>query len=137
MSPAQSSLAQFWVGLAGLIFFYCLPTAPGRERSGPEPLLICVRDFKGGYFKSHTRPCFALVSLTAPWWLDETFFLLMGGKGPTELHPDFMRTHSNRSRCGDVLTNLACGEGSTCLGREFHNAQCQLSRLHMAGRTSL
>lgn len=50
------------------------------------------------------------------WYLGEGF-LLPRGRGPVELHPGFMRTQSNRSRSGDVPTNLSCGKGSTCPGQ--------------------
>lgn len=141
MSLAQSSLALFWVGLGGLIFLLSPSTTSGRKRSGPEPLLIYLRNLKGGYL-SHTSDLPVLChsapgSLPPPLpplppRLDEPFFLRMG-RG-LEVHPEFMRTQSNRSLCGDVPINLSYGKLSTGLGREFHNAQCQLRRLSRTGK---
>ena len=94
-----------------------LSTAPGRERSGPEPVLICLRNLVGDYSKLHIRPpFFTLQYLAAPVVVGRGF-PSAEGKGPVEIHPDFMRTQSNRSCSGDVPTNLSCGEGSTCLGQ--------------------
>lgn len=140
VSLAQSSLALFWVGLAGLIFLLSPSTAPGRKGSGPEPLLIHLRNLKEGYFKSHIRPpWFVPLSTWQPpsspppvtGWMNLSF---CGWEGAIEVHPGFMRTQSNRSLCGDVPINLSCGKVSTGLGREFHNAQCQLRRLSMTGK---
>lgn len=108
-SSGQDQQAQFFF----IVSFY----SPGRERSGPEPLLICLRNLLGDYSKLHIGPRFCPIqNLAAPKAAGRSF-PSADRKGPAERHPDFTRTQSNRSRCGDVPTNLPCGEGSTCLGQ--------------------
>lgn len=105
-----------------------------REIQARQPL-ICGRNLIAGYSTPHMGPRVLPHSVSCSPPAAGGGFPSADGKGLTELHPDFMRTRSNRSRCGDVPTNLSCGEGATCLGQECRNTQCQLGRLHMTGWT--
>lgn len=119
MSPALSGLGQYRARFAGFMFgfFNCLPVVLLAERDPGQtaPNLWKESDSRL-FYTTHGTSCFAPFSLLQPPAAGGGF-PSADGQGLTELHPDFMRTRSNRSRCGDVPTNLSCGEGATCLGQ--------------------